>query len=97
MNGLPELVVLGLAGALAALANVALHDSALVLPHMAGRNVKLGFLAQLLLCIGVAYAVDHNFRTAFLSALCGNATLRQVKRRMDAAFARLVGELDEPE
>ena len=96
MNGLPEVVVLGLAGVLAALANVALHDSALVLPQVVGRSVKLGFLAQVLLCVGVAYAADHDFRTAFLSALCGNATLRQVKRRMDTAFERLVGELDEP-
>jgi hypothetical protein len=97
MNDLPEWVVLGLAGVLAAVANVALHDSAVLLPHVAGGKVKLGFLAQVLLCVGVAYAVDHNFRTAFLSALCGNATLREVKRRMDAAFERLVGELDEPE
>jgi hypothetical protein len=97
MSGLPVLVVLGLAGVLAAVANVVLHDGAVMLPQVVGRSVRLGFLGQVLLCVGVACAADHDFRTAFLSALCGNATLRQVKHRLDAAFERLVGELDEPD
>jgi len=95
MNELPPLVLLTLSGVLAAIANVALGDGTVALPEVAGHRVRLGFLGQLLLCVGVAYAADHDFQTAFLAALCGNATLRQVKRRVDAAFRRVEDELDE--
>ena len=97
MNELPPLVALGLGGVLAAVANVALNGGTLVLPRVEGQKVQLGFLAQLILCVGVAYAVDHNFKTAFVSALCGNAALRHLRGRMDAAFERLVSEFDESE
>jgi hypothetical protein len=95
MNELPPLVALGLGGVLAAIANVALNGGTILLPQVAGGRVRLGFLAQVLLCVGVAYAVDHDFKTAFLSALCGNAALRHLRARMDAAFERVVSELDE--
>jgi hypothetical protein len=97
MNELPPLVSLGLGGLLAAVANVALNGGTLVLPQIVGRKVRLGFIAQALLCVGVAYAVDHNFKTAFVSALCGNAALRQLRSRIDGAFDKVVSEFNEPE
>ena len=95
MNDLPPLLVFTLGGVLAAVANVALSDRPVALPRVTGGKLRLGFLAQVLLCVGVAYAVDHSFRVAFLSALCGNATLRQVKHRIDTVFEQVVKELDE--
>ena len=97
MNDFPPLVMLTASGLLAAFANLALGGGTLVLPRLVvGGKIRLGFVAQALLCLGVAFAVDHDFKTAFLSALCGSAVLRQVKARMDTAFGKVVSELGEP-
>ena len=96
MNDVPPLIALTLSGVMAAIANVALGDSTVALPRVMDGRLRLGFIAQVLLCVSVAHVVDHNYQTAFVAALCGNATLRQVKRRVDAAFQKVVDEFDEP-
>ncbi len=96
METFPSYVVLTLGGVLGALTNVALGSRVLVLPRLDGNRLHLGFLAQLVVCIGVAHAVDHDFQTAFFSSLCGTALLRQVKRRIESHFEEAVEELNGP-
>lgn len=86
MESLPPWMCFTLAGALGALANVALGSKAVMLPRVEGHRVRLGFLGQLVLCISVAHVIDHNFQTAFFGALCGAGFLRHVKQRIEQAF-----------
>jgi len=86
MDSLPPLVSVTLGGVLAAAANLALGSRAILLPRFEGSRLRLGFLAQLFVCVGVAHAVDHDFRTAFYCSLCGTAILRHVKGRIERVF-----------
>jgi hypothetical protein len=94
MGGIPPVVGIALGGVLGALANVALAKRAVVLPHIEGHQIHLGFLGQLIICLGVACAVDHDPQTAFFASLCGTALLRQVKRRIEGTFAAVGDEHD---
>jgi len=82
-------------GVLGALTNVALGSRVLVLPRVDGHRIHLGFLGQLIICVGVACAVDHDFQTAFFSSLCGTSLLRYVKHRIESHFGDLEKELGE--
>jgi hypothetical protein len=95
MGDIPPVVGLALGGAMGALASVALGGKAVVLPHVEGHRIHLGFLGQLIICIGVAYAVDHDPQTAFFASLCGTSLLRHVKRRIERAFTAIGGEHDD--
>ena len=86
MHELPPVVAITIGGMLGALTNAVLGSKVIVLPQVRGHRVHLGFLAQLIVCVGVAHAVDHDFQTAYFSSLCGMALLRSVKRRVDRVF-----------
>ena len=95
MDGVPPLVGIALGGVLGALANVALGSTVVALPYVEGHQIHLGFVGQLLVCVGVAYAVDHDPQTAFFASLCGSALLRHIKRRIEASFEVARGECDD--
>lgn len=95
MNDLPPFIALTISGALGAIANVALGDKTVALPRIEGHRIRLGFLGQLLLCIGVAHAVDHDFQTSFFASLCGAAMLRHIKRQIERVFGEAVKQLDD--
>jgi hypothetical protein len=92
---LPTPVLLTIGGIMGALTNVALGPKAILLPRRVGGCIHLGFLAQLIVSIGVANAVGHDLQSAFLSALCGMSLMRSVKRRLETAFQGLAGEFEE--
>ena len=92
------LIELTVGGTLGALTNIALGPKTIVLPRRKGRCLHLGFIAQLIICIGVAHVVDHNLQTAYLSSLCGVSVMRAIKRRIERTFEGLTGEMvEEPE
>lgn len=95
MENVPALAGIGLGGLLGALANIGLGGRALVLPHVKGHRVYPGFLGQLVVCLGVAYAVDHDPQTAFFASLCGTALLRHIKRRIESTFDGARSECDD--
>jgi len=82
------------AGVLGALANIALDDCAVVLPHIEDRRLYLGFLGNLIVSLTMAYVVDQDFRTAFFAAVCGTTTLRAFKRHVEEAFEHERKDLD---
>ncbi len=90
-------MLFGLAGLLGALANVALEGKPVVLPRMKGHRLYLGFIGNLIVCLTVAVMVDHSFQVAFFAALCGTATLRSLKTRMENAFQKEIDGLSEEE
>ena len=87
----------GLAGLLGAVVNVVLEDKAVVLPRIKDRELHLGFVGNLIICITVALLVDHSFQMAFFAALCGTATLRSLKARMERAFQQEIDRLSTEE
>lgn len=87
----------GLAGLLGAVVNVILEDKPVVLPQMKGHELHLGFVGNLIICVTVALLVDHNFQMAFFAALCGTATLRSLKARMEWAFQKEIDRLNTEE
>ena len=82
-------------GVLGALTNAALGSRTILLPRVDGDRIRLGFVGQLIICIGVACAVDHDFQTAFFSSLCGTSLLRYMKHRIESHFKELESELGE--
>lgn len=97
MHEIPSWLALTGGGALGALTNAALGARVIALPHLKGHQLHMGFAAQLVICIGVAHAVDHDFQTAFFASLCGTALLRQVKRRLESSFTQALKELERDE
>lgn len=95
MHEIPSWVALTGGGVLGALTNAALGTRVIVMPHFRGHRLHMGFVAQLVICVGVAHAVDHDFQTAFFASLCGTALLRQVKRRLETSFSQAMEELDD--
>ena len=88
-------VLLTIGGIMGALTNAALGPKAILLPRRVGGCIHLGFLAQLIVSIGVAHAVGHDLQSAFLAALCGVSLMRTVKRRLESAFQGLAVEFEE--
>jgi hypothetical protein len=85
-------VRLTLAGVLGAVATVALERKPVVPPKWRRGALHLGFMGTMTISIVAAHAVDHNFGTALMGAVCGGATLRRLKREIDRGFdARQAG------
>ena len=93
LAGHAEDIGLGLAGLLGALVNIALEGKPVVLPGIKDRELHLGFVGNLIVCVTVALLVDHSFQMAFFAALCGTATLRSFKARMERAFQEEIDKL----
>lgn len=91
----PSWVVFVVGGTLGALTNAALGSRTVLLPRVEGDRVHLGFLGQLVVCVGVACVVDHDFQTAFFSSLCGTSLLRCIKNHIERRFRELEEELGE--
>lgn len=81
-------LMLTLAGVLGAVATVALERKPVVLPQWRGGALHLGFMGNLVISIVAAHAVDHNFGTALIGAVCGGTTLRRLKAEIDRGFGR---------
>lgn len=79
-------LMLTLAGGLGALATTALERKPVVLPKWRRGALHLGFAGTMIVSIVAAHAVDHNFGTALMGAVCGGATLRRLKREIDRGF-----------
>lgn len=92
-------VSISVAGLLGSVVNLALEERALVMPRYEDGRLHLGFLGNLAICIAVAHLVDQNFQAAFVASLCGTATLRAIKLRIEQTFEaeiqRIRGERDE--
>lgn len=79
-------VMLSLAGVLGAVATVALERKPVMPPRWRRGALHLGFVGTMVISIVAAHAVDHNFGTALMGAVCGGATLRRLKREIDRGF-----------
>lgn len=95
MSELLPILVLTLGGVLGAVASAMLDGGTIALPRVEEHRIRLGFVGHVLLCIGVAHAMAHDFQSAFFASLCGIAFLRQVKRHIDYVFEEVAKELDD--
>lgn len=82
------------AGALGAIATVALECKPIVPPRVRHGNLHLGFVGTLVISLVAAHAVDHAFSTALIAAVGGGATLKRLKAAIDVGFEREHRKLD---